>query len=290
MFKRLRRKLAGAARNKTKRPEVCAATTSLLESTSGASTSSRESLNLLPSDKLMLLPEPKVVAGLGAEINDLSKSESVSHLRPENRLQLDDDGPADTYRRQKVTLQEKKREDSVVKVRKSSWELEERVPSDGPETMRFVTLRKPHSRNHALLLTPFVYRRSQALVHTRQDLRAVESELTTTAAEMQNLVAAKGALEDEDDREVPGAFFDDDGYAAKERRRLLMTTIDKKTNICKAKLEDLEAQRPQLAAELDTLQEQYLDNLERAVRDDLAVLPPTPPTKDRRESFTWWAR
>jgi hypothetical protein len=59
-------------------------------------------------------------------------------------------------------------------------------------------------------------------VHARQDLRAAESDLATTAAEMDNLVVARNELEESDGREVPGAFFDDDAYADRERRLLLM--------------------------------------------------------------------
>lgn len=156
--------------------------------------------------------------------------------------------------------------------------------------MRFITLRKPGAKVHAhtLLLTPVAKKRLQTLVLKRQDLRAVESELATTDAKMQNLAAAKNELEEQDERKVPGAFFDEHSYAEKERRRSLMLMIERKISICRGDLEDLELQRPHLAAEVDTLLEQHLDDLERAVRDNVAVPSPMVNTNDRRQAAVWW--
>lgn len=136
----------------------------------------------------------------------------------------------------------------------------------------------------ARLLTPIVYQKTQALIHARQDLRAVESELATTTAEMENLVAAKCELEGQDGWEVPGAFLDDEAYTDKERLRLLTATIDKKINFAKQTLEFLKAQRPRLEADFEALQEQYFDDLERAVRDDAAATALASKARSSRKS------
>jgi hypothetical protein len=137
--------------------------------------------------------------------------------------------------------------------------------------MKLVTLRKPNNKLQALLLTPTTYQQTQALIHARQDLRAAESELTTTTAELENLVAAKSALEEQDGREVPGAFLDDESYADRERRRLLMSAIERKISFCRQTLEYLGVQRPRLEADFEALQERFFDDLERAVRVDVAA-------------------
>lgn len=93
---------------------------------------------------------------------------------------------------------------------------------------------------------------------------------------MDNLVAAQNELEGQDHRQVPGTFLDDDAYADNERRQLLMASIKKKIRFCELTLEDSEVQRPQLEAEVEALQEQFLDDLERAVRDDVAAGPSRP--------------
>lgn len=64
-------------------------------------------------------------------------------------------------------------------------------------------------------------------MYARQDLKAIQSELATTAAEMDNLIAAQNELEEQDYREVPVTFLDDDAYADRERRQLLMASIRK---------------------------------------------------------------
>lgn len=90
---------------------------------------------------------------------------------------------------------------------------------------------------------------------------------------MDNLVAAQNELEEQDYREVSGAFLDDNAYADRERRQLLMATIKKKIRFCELTLEDCEAQRPRLKADVEALREQFLDDLERAVRDDVVAGP-----------------
>jgi hypothetical protein len=116
----------------------------------------------------------------------------------------------------------------------------------------------------------------------------VESELAMTTAKMQNLVTARSELQEQDEHEVPGAFFDEHSCAEKERRRMLMRTLERKISICREALEDLELQRPHLAAEFDTLQEQHFDDLERAMRDVLAVPSPMINDKDLRQAAVWW--
>jgi len=70
---------------------------------------------------------------------------------------------------------------------------------------------------------------------------------------------------------MPRAFFDDDTYTDRERRRLLIATIQKKASFARQTLEYLEAQKPRLEADLEALQEKLFDDLERAVRDDVAA-------------------
>lgn len=137
--------------------------------------------------------------------------------------------------------------------------------------MKFITIHTSNQQLQALLLPPFTHQRTRALVHARQDLRAVVSELTTTAAEMDNLVVAQNELEKQNCRGVPGAFLDEEAYADRKRRWLLMTTIEKKIRFCELTLEDHEAQRPRLEADLEALQEQFFDDLKRVVRDDLVA-------------------
>lgn len=84
--------------------------------------------------------------------------------------------------------------------------------------------------------------------------------------------------------------MDDDAYAEKERRRLLMTTIKKKIRFCELTLEDLEAQKPRLEADLEALQEQFFDDLEQAVRDDLVACASRSKTGGSWKTGVWATR
>jgi hypothetical protein len=277
MFKHIRR--SAAVRRKTRRPEVYGVPNPRFEFTSDEFASPVvDSQRSLLSQELASPPGSRLAAKRGVEIVNLAESENVSLLDLDNNVRKFD---IDRFPRQRRTLQESKRESNVAKAQRSTCELEEDASPES-ETMEFVTVRRASAKAPALLLPPIAYQRSQALVLKRQDLRAVESELATTAAKMQNMVAARSGLEEQDDGEVPGAFIDEDedSYAEREGRRLLMFTIDKKMNLCQQTLDDMEASRVHLEAEFDTLLEQYLDDLERAVRDDLTI---------DAKLAVWWA-
>lgn len=158
-----------------------------------------------------------------------------------------------------------------VKTQSSSRQQEAHNSSIENEDMRFITIQALNQQHRALLLPSFAYQRTRALVYARHDLRAVKSELATTAAELDNLVSAQNELEEQDHREVPGAFLDENAYVARERLLLLMNSVKKKIRFCELTLKDSEAQRPRLEAEFEALQEQFFDDVERAVRDDLVA-------------------
>lgn len=287
MLKRIRRKLAAATRRKPPRAEVYAVPKSRLDSASDGSLSPRDSRKPLLSEKFHSQQEPRLSAKRGADSNHIAKSEDVSHLTLHHGEPHGND--VKSYPRPQVATQEIKPEKTLIKSPSHHSELEERDSSES-EVMKFITIGKPGREVRALLLTPLMYQRIQALVHARQDLRATESELATTAAELNNLVVAKNELEEQDDCEVPGSFFDDDAYADRERRRLLLSTIEKKIGFCAKALEDLGRERPRCVAGVETQQKQYLDILERAVRDDRSadVLPLK--VENPGNSAIWWTR
>jgi hypothetical protein len=68
-----------------------------------------------------------------------------------------------------------------------------------------------------------------------------------------------------------------------------MVTLERKIGLCEQDLEGLEAQRPRLEADLEALQEQFLDDLERAVRDDVAAKASISKVRDLGKSCIWWA-
>lgn len=160
---------------------------------------------------------------------------------------------------------------SCVKTQSRSRQQEAHNPPIENADMRFITIHTLNQQHRALLLPSFVHQRTRALVYARQDLRAVNSELATAAAELDNLVLAQNELEEQDYREVPGAFLDDDAYVDRERRLLLVNTVKKKIRFCELTLKDAEAHRPWLEANFEVLQEQLCGDVERAVRDDLVA-------------------
>lgn len=227
-----------------------------------------------------------MVAKPEERVERLERPENVSHFKFDG----DDCGSPDAVIRPPPGPKDKEIDDPQCPVSAQSnidqQEVEDSVIGD--EAAKLITLQTPSRKLRALLLPPCTFQRTQALVHARQDLRAVESELTTTAAELRNLIAAKSELEELDDREIPGAFFGDDAYADRERRRLLMATLERKIGLCEQGLEDLEALRPRLEADLEALQEQFLDDLERAVRDDVATKASISKVEDSGKSCIWW--
>jgi len=281
MFKRIRRKLATATRKRTQRIDVNALPKPRFESASNSVHTPRGSRRSLLSPELRSPRE----ARLAAKRNLFSKLENKSHFKLDrDELWGDDIGERSGPR---LTSRENGQEDISPKAQDSLRELED-GGSPGFDAMRFITVQSPHKKILALLLPAAFYQRTQALVHARQDLRAADCELATTAAELQNLVSARSSLDEHDGHEVPGAFFDEDSYADRERRRLLMSTIEKKNGFCRQTMECLEVQKPRLEADFEVLQELFFDGLERAVRDDATADASASEGGDLGKSAVWW--
>ena len=265
MFKRAKGKLAAATHNVARRARAYAAVRHLTDSSSDEEP--------LPDPRERILAK-KRESSTRPGITLKRKAVFKKPTKPENESQLnfDSDGRTAPCAANRRPLGPEDQEDDnpqpCVRMQSSARQQEAEDSSIGNEDMKFITIRTPNQQLQAILLPPFTHQRTRALAYARQDLRAVKSELATTAAEMDSLVAAQNELEEKDYCKVPGAFLEDDAYADRERRRLLMTTIKKKIRFCQLTLEDLEAQKPQLKADLEALQEQFFDDLEQAMRDD----------------------
>jgi len=263
MFKRIRRKLAAASRKRKQNAEVYAVARQGFDFASDESPSPGNLRKRIFPQECGSPPQPP-----DARVQKLAKPNNVSHLQFEND---DRTSPGAAMRLSLEPKDESDDQQCDVQPQSSPRQQEEQKSLTGNEDMKFITLETPRQKLQALLLPPPTHQRTQALIHARQDLRAADSELATTAAELENLVAANSELEEQNDFEIPGAFLDDNAYAHRERRRLLMATIEKKTSFARQTLEYLEAQKSRLEADLEALQEQFLDDLERAVRDDTAA-------------------
>lgn len=271
MLKNFRRKLATTASKVARRARAHAAFRRPTDSSSDGEPLPDPWKRILPRERASS-PRPGLRKKRKTGVKKLAESE-----KNESHLKLDSDDrtapdvsippPPDVKEQEEVKPQ------SFARRQSSSRQQEAQDSIIGNEDMKIITIHTPNQQHRALLMPPFTYRRTRALVHARQDLRAVESELATTTTEMDNLVVAQNELEEQDYREVPGAFLDDNAYADRERRQLLMTTIKKKIKFCELTLEDSEVQKPQLEADVEALQEQFLDDLERAVRDDVVAGP-----------------
>lgn len=287
MFKRIRRKLAATTRKKAQRAKVYASPKPRLEPASNGSPSPKDSRKSLLPKELQIPQEPKPAANRGEDVNHLVKSEAVPFPNLDRGEPYGDDVVNDP--RPQASNQEIKHDESLIETPSHPRDPKEENPSEST-VMKFITIRNPSRKVQALLLTPLMYQRTRALVHARQDLRATESELATTAAEMDNLVSAKKELEEQDDREVPGAFFDDEAYADRERRQLLRSTIEKRIGSCARALKDLEREKRRFVAEFETQQERHFDILERAVRDDASAKVLPLEVEDPANSAIWWTR
>lgn len=270
MFKSAKRKLAATTHKVVRRVRACASVRRPTDSSSDGEPLPDPWKRNLPKERASS-PRPGLRRKRKTDVKNLAKPENVSELKldSDDRTAPDVSIPPPPGSKD----QEDVNRQPSVKRHSSPRQQEAQDSIIGNEAMRVITIHTPNQQYRALLLPAFTYQRTRALVYARQDLRAVESELTTTAAEMDNLVLAQSELEEQDYREVPGAFLDDDAYADSERRQLLMTTIKKKIRFCELTLEDSEVQRPQLEADLKALQEQFLYDLERAVRDDVVAGP-----------------
>lgn len=265
MFKKAKRKLVTATHEAARRARAYVAVRHISASSSDGEPLPAPRKRVFPK-KRETSPRPGITLKRKAVVKNLAKPGNAS------QLDLDSDDRTASCAANRPPPGSKDPEDNnpqpYASIKSSARQQEAEDSSIGNEDMKFITLRFPTQQLQALLLPPFTHQRTRALVHARQDLRVVKSELPTTAAEMDNLVVAQSELEEQDYPEVPGAFLDKDAYAERERRRLLMTTIKKKIRFCELTLEDLEAQKPRLEADLEALQEQFFDDLEQAVRDD----------------------
>jgi hypothetical protein len=211
MFKRIKRKLASGRHKSTRREKVYEEP---LESSSDAPFKSD------PWDRTLLQergspPQPEIVAKPDERVKRLERPENVSHFNFDSN-DCGPHGPA-IYPPPGPRDQELDYLQYLVRAQSNIHQQEVEDSLIGDEAAKLITLRTPARKLRALLLPPCTFQRTQALVHARQDLRAVESELATTAAELRNLIAAKSELDGQDGREVPGAFFDDDAYTERER-------------------------------------------------------------------------
>jgi len=286
MFKSIRRKLVAATRRKSQRTEVYAVPKPRLDTASDGSPSPKDSRKPLLPKELQIPQGPKPAADRGADVNHLVKSEAIPFPNLDRGEPYGDDVVNDP--RPQASNQEIKHDEFLIKPPSHPGDLEEEEDSSKSEAMKFITIRNPSREIQALLLTPLMYQRTRALVHARQDLRATESELATTATEMDNLVSAKKELEEQDDRGVPGAFLDDEAYADRERRQLLRSTIEKKIGSCARALKNLEREKRRFVAGFETRQEQYFKVLERAVRDDASAKMLPLEVEDPGNSAIWW--
>jgi chaperonin cofactor prefoldin len=288
MFKRFKRKLASAAHKRPQRNTVYDVSPRPGFETSSDGSPRPDTCKRILSQERGSPPQPGIGAWPDARVKTkkLAKPEDVCHFKLDNddgespSLEI---GPPPGPKDEEISSPQ-----CPIRAQSNSnqQEVEDSLIKD--EAAKLITLRTPSRKLRALLLPPCTFQRTQALVHARQDLRAVESELATTSAELRNLIAAKSELEELDDSEVPGAFFDDDAYAEKERRRLLMATLERKIGLCEQDLEDLESRRPRLEADLEALQEKFLDDFERAVRDDVAAKASVSKVGDSGKSCVWW--
>jgi hypothetical protein len=269
MFKRIRRKLATAPRKRKRDPEVYAVARAGVNFASDESPSPSDPRKRSFPKEHESPPQLRTEEFPDAQVKKVAKPMNVSHP------QLDSDDRTSPSAAIRPPPEPKDIESDNLQCRgraqNGSCQQEAEESLTGNEDMKFITLQTGHQKLQALLIPQLTYQRTQALIHARQDLRAADSELATTAAELNNLIVAKSELEEQNDYEIPGAFFDDDAYTDRERRRLLMATIEKKSSFAKQTLEYLEMQKPRLEADLEALQEQFLDDLERAVRDDKAA-------------------
>lgn len=288
MFKRFKRKLASAAHKRPRRNTVYDVSPRPgFETSSDGSPRPDTCKRILPQERGSP-PQPGIGAWPDARVKNkkLAKPKDVCHFKLDN----DDGKPPSLEIGPPPGPKDKEIDDPQCPVSAQSnidqQEVEDTLIEH--EAAKLITLQTPSRKLPALLLLPCTFQRTQALVHARQDLRAVESELATTAAELRNLVAARLELEEHDGLEVPGAFHDDDAYAERERRRLLMSTLERKIVLCEQDLEDLEARRLRLEADLETLQEQFLDDLERAVRDDVSAKASVSKVGGSEKSCIWW--
>lgn len=289
MLKRIKRKLASAVRKRTPRDKVYSAVpVPRADSSSDESPSPGDSRTRIPPKGRRGSPQSEIVAKPDTRVKKLTKPENVSCFRLDSNYCK----PLGGATRPPPGPNDKENDDPQCPVTArgnvSQHEVEDSLIED--EAAKLITPQTPSRKLRALLLLSCTLQRTQALVHARQDLRAVGSELATTAAELESLVGAKSSLEDEDSHEVPGAFFDDDACVERERRKLLMPTLERKIGLCRQDLEDLKAQRPRLEAGLEALQEHFLDDLERAVRNDVAAKASASNVANSGDSNIWWAR
>ena len=285
MFNKIRRKLASVTRKRTRDPEGFTRATPGFDSARDAFPWHDPWRRILPKERRSP-PQPGIGARTDARVERLTITEQVSNLK----LDSDVCKPPGAANRPPPKPKDDEIDDpqGLVRAQSNSHQQEVGESLVEDETVKFITFQARSQKLRALLLPPCTFQRTQALIHARQDLQAAEPELATTAAEMENLVVARSELEQQDGLEVPGAFFDDDAYADRERRQLLMATIEKEISFWRRKLEYLEAQRPQLEADLEALQEQFLDDLERAVRDDVAAKASVSKTGKSGKSAILW--
>ena len=246
MFKTAKRKLATATHKIARRARAHAAFKRPTDSSSDGEPLPDPWKRILPKERASS-PRPGLRKKRKALVKNLAESE-----KNVSSQDLDSDDRTASGTAINPPLGSKDQENDspqpCVRGQSNSNQQEARGSILGNEDMRIITIHAPHQQFQALLLPPSTFQRTRALVHARQDLRAVESELATTAAEMDSLVAAQRELEKQDHREIPGSFLDDDAHADNERRGLLTSTIEKKIRFCGLTLEDLEAQRPQMRA------------------------------------------
>lgn len=250
------------------------------------------------SQERLLSQEPKSPAGphlaatRNAKTNNLSNTEDVSpfdldgHAGPSSMT-------ANRAHHESKTQESEHMDDLTGKEGATHWDtywLDEDSwsPADGP--MKFIRVRREDRQAKGLLLTAAVYQRVQAFHGSRQHLRVLVSELAVNTTKMRNLVEAKSELEDQAYRKIPGAFVDENDYAARERRHLLMSGIESKLRSCRHALEIVEAERLTAEAELEAVQEQLLDDLERAWREHRPPTGSVPEVGNRGQSSAWWSR
>jgi hypothetical protein len=134
--------------------------------------------------------------------------------------------------------------------------------------MKVVTIGYEHENHRALLLTPQTLLRVQALAHTRRDLRDLEPHLDATVARIGDLLSMNSKLTVQGKFEISGAFPDEEPDAERERWRALTLATRNNLTIGRKTLENLEAQRVLLLAELETLQKSFFEDLDYALRHD----------------------
>lgn len=225
MLKNFRRKLATATHNVTRRARAHAAFRRPTDSSSDGEPLPDLWKRILPKERASSL-HPGFKPKRKAPVKNLPASEKNG-----SNLNLDSDGRAALDVSIPPPLGSKDQEDvnrqPSVKRHNSPRQQGAQDLIIGNGDMRFITIHTLNQQHRALPLPSFTYPKTRALMYARQDLKAIQSELATTAAEMDNLIAAQNELEEQDYREVPVTFLDDDAYADRERRQLLMASIRK---------------------------------------------------------------